>query len=71
MYDDTDLMDLYDLHFEADDRDTFEENCVAMDREGEDFGSEEGEDYEPDAVEDGHLDASWEDAISGAEVLGD
>lgn len=70
MFDD-DFSDYYDQHYEIDegsDRDTFEENQVALDREGEDGEDAEfDEDVEFDAAEDGYLDASWEDRISGPE----
>lgn len=67
-----DLMDLYDDRHDgeiADDYNTFEENQIILDGEGEfyddgDLTDSDGT-YEAHVSEDGHLDMEWEDRLSG------
>lgn len=72
-YDDfsDDLMGEYEDRYDLDDAATWEEDRIAEDREGQDYDdgnvSDQDGDDEARELEDGYLDASWEDAISGAE----
>ena len=69
-----DLMGCYEDFTALDDAATWEEDRIAEDREGQDYDDGDVSDqdgiYEAVEREDGHLDASWEDAISGAEDFG-
>lgn len=72
-YDDfsDDLMGEYEDRYDLDDAATWEEDRIVEDREGQDYDdgdvSDQDGQYEAAEIEDGYLDASWEDAISGAE----
>jgi hypothetical protein len=74
MYGNDDLMELYDDRYDLDDAATWEEDRIAEDHEGQDYDdgdvSDQDGQYEAVELEDGYLDASWEDAISGSEFFG-
>lgn len=75
-YDDfsDDLMGCCEDFTALDDAATWEEDRIAEDHEGQDYDdgdvSDQDGQYEAAEIEDGYLDASWEDAISGAEDFG-
>lgn len=76
-YDDNELMALYDDRHDGDyeDYNTFEENQIALDNEGQDY--DDGDmmdadgDYEAIFSEDSHLDMEWEDRLSGGGIFGE